>query len=397
MFSSSRRGFTLIEIAVVVAIVAVIAVLVVMTFRPSVILAQVRDSRRMVDMDTLTKVFYARGTEATTGFGTLKTVYVSLPDSSPTCANLNLPGLPGDFTYHCAPASTLTKIDGTGWFPLDLTQLSSGAPLSVLPVDPINSAEQNLYYTYTCTSAGCEFNAVFESAKRLATLEGADAKLGIYAKGKTGITPGRRDMTLAAWWKFDDGSGSTLTDSGDLALNGTLINGPTWVSGQVDGALHFDYGDGAYVEVPDSTALRPAQITVATWLNPTTLDTAWESAITKTSSGSWSDGWGLASFSDSEDKIYFFINNYWTDNASTTLPLNTWSHVVGTYDGVAIKLYVNGVLVDTHPYSTPIDSSTSPVQIGDAHGYPWNGSIDDTKIYNRALSAEEVAALYASY
>lgn len=394
---AKQHGFTLIEIALVIGIVAVFAVVTIMVFQPSVILAQVRDSRRMVDMDTLSKIFYARGTEAITGFGTLNTVYTSLPDTSSTCANLNLPGLPGGFTYNCVTTTTLTNVDGTGWLPINMNTLSTGAPISVLPVDPRNSAQQNLYYTYTCTTSGCEFATVFESQKRLATLTGTDALLGIYSKGKTGITPGRRDMSLVGWWKLDDGSGTVALDSSDFGYNGTLVNTPTWTTGPDNGALSFDPGSSEYVTVADQPPLKPSHLTVAAWLNPTTIDTTYESAVAKTSSGGWGDGWGLLSWTNGEGKIRFYINDWTGAVVSSTLPTSTWSHVVGTYDRTNIKLYVNGVLVDTFPYTTAIDHSDSVLRIGDAHNYFWNGSIDDVRIYNRALTGTEVDALYDSY
>jgi hypothetical protein len=70
------------------------------------------------------------------------------------------------------------------------------------------------------------------------------------------------------------------------------------------------------------------------------------------------------------------------------LPLNTWSHLAATYDGATMKLYVNGTLVASQPQTGSLSTSTQPVAIG----LNWVGSIDEVRIYNRALSNAELQA-----
>ncbi len=69
-------------------------------------------------------------------------------------------------------------------------------------------------------------------------------------------------------WKFDDGSGLTAKDSSGKGNNGKLINGPTWVTGQIGKALKFD-GVDDYVDVPNSASLNPTtgKATVSAWIN----------------------------------------------------------------------------------------------------------------------------------
>jgi hypothetical protein len=84
--------------------------------------------------------------------------------------------------------------------------------------------------------------------------------------------------------------------------------------------------------------------------------------------------------------------------SSVTIPIGEWAYIVGTYDGHTVKIYVNGVLVGTSELCGPINVENQPVLIG-AHTAWWdrnwfNGIIDEVKVYNRSLSAEEVWAEY---
>jgi hypothetical protein len=71
---------------------------------------------------------------------------------------------------------------------------------------------------------------------------------------------------------------------------------------------------------------------------------------------------------------------------------------IGTYDGTRLRIYVNGALASSTPYTTPLANSATNLRIGSGAGigYPWSGPLDDVRIYNRALSATEVKQLYNS-
>jgi hypothetical protein len=74
------------------------------------------------------------------------------------------------------------------------------------------------------------------------------------------------------------------------------------------------------------------------------------------------------------------------------LPLNAWTHLAATYDGAALRLYVNGALASTRAMTGPITASASPLRIGGntIWGEFFNGVIDELRIYNRALTAQEI-------
>ncbi|MHC4629535.1 MAG: hypothetical protein ACYTDV_21380 [Planctomycetota bacterium] len=75
------------------------------------------------------------------------------------------------------------------------------------------------------------------------------------------------DPSLVGWWRLDDGSGTTATDSSGNGNDGTLTGGPTWALGRLSGALEFD-GVDDYVEVPHAQILTvDNEVTVMAWVN----------------------------------------------------------------------------------------------------------------------------------
>jgi len=89
------------------------------------------------------------------------------------------------------------------------------------------------------------------------------------------------------------------------------------------------------------------------------------------------------------------INASWSNTGQTAVPLNTWTFVSATYDGTAIKYYFNGEPDGNYPAGGTLTTSADNLLIGnriDTKLFP--GSIDETRIYNRALTASEVKQLY---
>lgn len=161
-----KLAFTLVELLVALGIVAVLSTAVIVALNPSELLKQARDSTRISDLNTInTALGVYTADVASANTGTSSVVYVSLPDSSPTCANLGLPALPVGWTYACASASNYKKIDGTGWIPANFSRISFGNPLERLPADPKNSTSSGFYYTFVTTGVWWELTAVLESDK----------------------------------------------------------------------------------------------------------------------------------------------------------------------------------------------------------------------------------------
>ena len=81
-------------------------------------------------------------------------------------------------------------------------------------------------------------------------------------------------------------------------------------------------------------------------------------------------------------------------NGPAPLPLNTWTHLAVTYDGTTLRLFVNGVQTSNKATTGALVTSTRPLRIGGnaVWGEHFAGVIDEVRIYNRALTAAEIAA-----
>jgi prepilin-type N-terminal cleavage/methylation domain-containing protein len=226
----ARRAFTLIELLVVIAIIAILSVVVILTLNPAELLRQSRDSNRLSDLATTQSAISLYNTDqsGSSGYslGSSTVTYLSTPDPAATttagtdCSGL---GFPSGGAFHCAASSTFKKTDGTGWIPINLSTISSGAPLSNLPVDPINSTSSNEYYTYQTNGTTFRLVAVPESQK-YAAAAGANpqafiAGSNININGGTWVlVPGNSTFGTNDFYvmKYDavctDGNGNYLND-----------------------------------------------------------------------------------------------------------------------------------------------------------------------------------------
>jgi len=201
-------------------------------------------------------------------------------------------------------------------------------------------------------------------------------------------------------WKFDEGSGTTAYDSSGNSNNGTLVNGPVWVDGKLGKALSFD-GVDDYLYVNDTPILKPAAITVEAWFKRSAHD-SYDAIVSKWDHLTGNREYQIDIGTFSTNRISWMISSNGYDctplTSSTTISDDIWYHIVGTYNGSRMILYVNGMEENSTSYSNGINGGNSQLRIGHSYdgtsGYYFNGIIDEVKIYNRALSAEEIWAEY---
>jgi uncharacterized repeat protein (TIGR01451 family) len=193
---------------------------------------------------------------------------------------------------------------------------------------------------------------------------------------------------LVSWWP---GDGHSLDLTG--GNNGVLVNGAAYSAGWVGPAFALD-GVDDHVRVPDSTSLDLGNaITLEAWVYP--LDPSHAGILAKGVPGT--DGvYELALY---QGKFYFRLNGALLNMPSvSSVPASAWTHVAGTFDGSTAKIYINGVLDASQPYAGPIATDANPLHIGLYGQGPvyFSGQVDEVKVHDRALSAEEIAAEVAA-
>ena len=198
---------------------------------------------------------------------------------------------------------------------------------------------------------------------------------------------------LVGYWAFEEGSGTTANDASGSGNNGTLTNGPKWASGKVGGALQFD-GVDDYVDAgANSSTNITGAITIEAWIYLRSYDVDYRTIVGKSA-----QNWFRVEESPGNLRFYLYQGAVWKNISSTeNINLNTWYHVVATYDNSTGKLFINGL--DKSGASSLLgggaDSSSGILYISRSSGIgPWDGLIDDIRIYNRALSATEIRYHY---
>lgn len=157
MNKKRKRGFTLIELLVVIAIIAILAVVVVLTLNPAELLRQARDSNRISDFATIKSslALYSEDVSTSTPLAPAFKLYISGATTTAVTSSFNTAATWGFLGGETAVnASTSRAVDSTGWLPVNLNAISSGAPISSWPVDPVDTGSNFYIYAATSTSPG---------------------------------------------------------------------------------------------------------------------------------------------------------------------------------------------------------------------------------------------------
>jgi hypothetical protein len=181
-----------------------------------------------------------------------------------------------------------------------------------------------------------------------------------------------------------------VSDVSGNGNNGT-ISAATWTtSGKFGNALTFN-GTNARVTINNAASLQlTSAMTLEAWVYPATVSSAWRDVIYKGNDNYYLEGTSNNSGRPMAGAIFGGV--YGEVYGPTALIANTWAHLGATYDGVTMRLYVNGVQVASRAQTGAIATSTNPLQIGgdSIYGQYFAGRIDEVRIYNRALSVAEI-------
>ncbi|MBE3144258.1 MAG: LamG domain-containing protein, partial [Planctomycetes bacterium] len=218
-------------------------------------------------------------------------------------------------------------------------------------------------------------------------------------------------------WKLDETSGLTAADSSGSGNNGTLVNGPTWnpTGGQIGGALAFD-GTDDYVNLGTDSSLNfgsAEPFTIAAWVKTTENYGMIVSFRSSTDGGPVIDlAVGYEGAADNPGKAMILVRQNggggYAQVIGGSVKDGLWHHVVGVRgSGSTIELFLDGVSQGTASGTESGGAITTNLRaigserrwVSDGYGTSDQrylaGTIDDVRIYNRALSAGEIATLYS--
>lgn len=205
---------------------------------------------------------------------------------------------------------------------------------------------------------------------------------------------------LVAHYSFDDGVGTTASDVSQNGNIATLMNDPAWTTGKFGGAISFAGQSRSYVTKTNFSGETGTGGSVSMWVK---LD-------------SYVEYGGLFTVSDASVLLYtrsspnisltikdtsgVSVGVLNIGNANDIPQIGQWSHIVATWDSASVKVFINGIEKgsDTTVTSSYSTLNTKNIFIGNDRNISnrtTNGVIDDVRVYNRALSASEVAELYS--
>lgn len=200
---------------------------------------------------------------------------------------------------------------------------------------------------------------------------------------------------LASYWRLGESSGTTAAD-GQGSLNGTYTGTHTLgVSGAIAGTTNAAVRlGGGYVQVGDNLDFPgTAAFSLEAWVRPTTIDTTFRRIVSKNRDEGgrqgyefWVESTNGLGFERFRDGVKDFV-------LVPAPALNTWSHVVATYDGSTMRVYVNGALGASAASTMSMTNNGASFRIGtDGQwaGDVWLGDLDDVAVYTSALNATQV-------
>jgi hypothetical protein len=200
---------------------------------------------------------------------------------------------------------------------------------------------------------------------------------------------------LAYYFPFDENSGTIAYDASAAAAQATFSGSPTWVPGKLGSALLFN-GSSDSAAVAAAPAITSGRLSVSAWVkvastsNANTYQTLFECQTSATNSlfSLWiNKSTGALGASSS------FSGTTYTAASGVNLNDSLWHFITYTVDGSRINIYIDGTLSVSTSYSGTLDTPAASMVIAKSL---YNGTVDDLRIFNRALSPQEISSTYAT-
>ena len=210
------------------------------------------------------------------------------------------------------------------------------------------------------------------------------------------------------YWKFDEGADNTCSsgvndvcNSGNVgsALDGTKTNATWSMNGKFGKAINFD-GNGDYVDIPDNNSVDLTNsFTISLWLKPSDLTQTNRYLISKRNDAGTDNSYSII-WEYVDNQVEFYSGSYTGSNPRTgsgiTISDTNWHQIIYSYDGTTWAGYLDGINKFSTARTFSLTTSSIDLLIGtfNASGFYFNGLIDEVKIYNSALTSDEIKLDY---
>jgi hypothetical protein len=205
------------------------------------------------------------------------------------------------------------------------------------------------------------------------------------------------DISLVAYYPFDGNANDHSLNNNNGTVNGATLT--TGRFGHLNSAYHFD-GAASFIDIGNDPTLKmDLEVTIATWINidlPLTGGSGFYNVISD-HSPTYNNG---KIFRFQANNLEFLLGPEGSLEANYTFPdsASGWHHIANTYDGDSIIIFVDGVNVASALRQGIINVNPNALLIGKSGwGEYFKGDMDDFRIYNRALSENEIKGLMAIF
>jgi prepilin-type N-terminal cleavage/methylation domain-containing protein len=376
---NKSSGFTLLEILLVIGIIAILAGIVIVAINPSKQLATVRNTQRKSDLKQI--------------YNAITQYYIDNSAFPPTISTTTL----NEVCNTGAVSNTSTSTSGANCATAGLANLSVLVPtyLTAIPTDPTGTSSLLSFIptAYAATTAtGTGYKVGVNTAKQV-LISAPLAELGVRVVVGNVPTVAAADPTLVAHYLMNDNAASTVViDSSSYAQNAAMVSQNTsartvagWIS--PGSALSFQTTEYALTSAaPVITALSSQNYSISMWMKRTVSNVHFE---TFTVVG---HPFNTSYYNKDVGQMLWYVDDIGTV-AVTTMTAGTWYHFVFVKDGSNHIIYKNGVSVGTAS-SAAYYTATGLKFGGAGTNYANTRNVDDVRIYSKALSSTEIAALY---
>lgn len=385
-----QLGFTLVELLVVIAIIAVLTTIGMTVFRN--VQGGSRDAARRTDVDAIFKAFEANFDAATGAYPALQASWFA--------------------------GGTIPDPPEGGVYPISYNSDNSGYEVcAALENHPGGACSSALATCYCRQSLIGKYIAAGASAAPSASPSAPVPSPSPSPSPASCDPSGSLATGRVGWWKFNEGTGSTVAST-PVGITGNWSGTPGWTTpanAKLGTSAGNFNGTDNFIDLNHPAALNTGNaFSLAAWVYPTSLpggvaviSEGWDGGRVQYSLGFSIDEYGTSV--SSRAFVGFYDGGTWRiAKDSATIPLNTWSLMVGTWDGTTMKVWRNVSGSMSQVASTTPGGSTSadvdPIYIGRRHkpdepsptlNY-FPGRIDDVRIYNRALPQADVDKIFNS-